>query len=310
LKNKKQKINPTNPSPYSRYLSLTVTLRHNMKYTDYTKKKFIDHKELFVESYGSYDILSLIAEEIRESEYVIKLFDKLENKYFPNFEDVIATAVKIESIDKLTKINNVSYFDLKKRNDYLVATCMRILEDWAYNYLPKQKPNPNYKKSNNNNEELGWYVANEEFNKVLFFSIQIEKNNKILFEKNSLQKVNIENDFDINANRGIEYLTKLSTSKREELLCLLVKINEIQKMQIGTKEKAERIKTILWTNQSMKSKLFIGGFLGTIAGLFIFGTGGIGIAGLGGAVGVWGFLAGTSGGVLIASLIQNFGKKE
>jgi len=41
----------------------------------------------------------------------------------------------------------------------------------------------------------------------------------------------------------------------------------------------------------------------------IFGSGGIGIAGLGGAVGIWGGLAGTVGGILISSLIQNFEKK-
>lgn len=65
----------------------------------------------------------------------------------------------------------------------------------------------------------------------------------------------------------------------------------------------------MWTNQTPLSKILIGAFIGTIAGVFIFGSGGIGIAGLGGAVGIWGGLAGTVGGVLISSLIQNFEKK-
>ncbi len=62
----------------------------------------------------------------------------------------------------------------------------------------------------------------------------------------------------------------------------------------------------MWTVQSASSKLWIGGIIGTIVGFLIFGTGGIGIAGLGSAIGIWGFLAGTTGGVLISSLIQNF----
>jgi hypothetical protein len=32
----------------------------------------------------------------------------------------------------------------------------------------------------------------------------------------------------------------------------------------------------------------------------------VGIAALGGGIGIWGFLAGTTGGVLISSLLQNF----
>lgn len=281
-----------------------------MKYTEYTKQKFIDYKELFVETYGSYDILTKIAEDVRNNIEVINLFDSLKKKYYPKFENVLNIALNINSIISVTNTENLNYFELKKRNDYLVMTCMRILEDWAYNYLPKQEPNPNYRNTETQNEELGWYIINKEFDKVLFYNIEIEKNYLMLFEENSIQKVKIEKDFELNTDKGIEYLKKLSDSKREQILELLEKISEIQKMEIDTKEKAERIKTILWTNQNTKSKLIIGGFLGTIAGLFIFGTGGIGIAGLGGAVGVWGFLAGTSGGIFIASLIQNFEKKN
>ncbi|WP_116695032.1 hypothetical protein [Marixanthomonas spongiae] len=283
-----------------------------MKNSQFTKETFNLHKDLFNDSYGDgdYGILSTIAEKIRNCEEVIKLFKSLENKYFPEYEDVIDTAIKIKTIEELINTKNPNYFDLKKRNDYLVATCMRILEEWAYNYLPIQEQNPNYKNSDLNNEELGWYIARKEFEKVLFFSVQLEKNNINLFIDNPLRKLEEEKNYGNSTSRGIEYLTKLSITKREHLLSLLRKINEIQKMELGTKEKAERIKIILWTNQNTKSKLLIGGFIGTMAGLFIFGTGGIGIAGLGGAVGIWGFLAGTSGGVFIASLIENFEKKN
>ena len=110
-------------------------------------------------------------------------------------------------------------------------------------------------------------------------------------------------------NKGISYISKLSEKQQKKILDLLKGVQKIQKSELTTSEKTAKIKQLLWTDQSMVSKLFIGGFLGTIAGLVIFGTGGIGIAGLGGAVGVWGFLAGTTGGVLITSIIQNFNKK-
>lgn len=53
-------------------------------------------------------------------------------------------------------------------------------------------------------------------------------------------------------------------------------------------------------------KLSIGAALGTLIGLMIFGTGGMVIVALGSGIGVWGFLAGTTSGVLISSIIQNF----
>jgi hypothetical protein len=118
------------------------------------------------------------------------------------------------------------------------------------------------------------------------------------------------NDYNEKLNKIIQYVSKFSGQQKERLLVLLLKVQEIQKSDISTAEKATDIKRILWKEQSTKSKLFIGGFLGTLAGLFIFGTGGIGIAGLGGAIGVWGFLAGTAGGVLVSSLIQNFEKNK
>jgi hypothetical protein len=118
------------------------------------------------------------------------------------------------------------------------------------------------------------------------------------------------NDYNEKLKKIIQYVSKFSGQQKERLLVLLLKVQEIQKSDLSTAEKATEIKRILWKEQSTKSKLFIGGFLGTVAGLFIFGTGGIGIAGLGGAIGVWGFLAGTAGGVLVSSLIQNFEKNN
>ena len=119
-----------------------------------------------------------------------------------------------------------------------------------------------------------------------------------------------ESEFLSKINKGINYISKLSEKQQKTILNLLKEVQMIQKSELTTSEKTSKIKQLLWTSQPIGSKLFIGGFLGTIAGLVIFGTGGIGIAGLGGAIGVWGFLAGTTGGVLITSIIQNFNKNK
>lgn len=110
--------------------------------------------------------------------------------------------------------------------------------------------------------------------------------------------------------KGLSYISKLSSSKREKLMAILQKVKDIQSSNLTTKEKAKEIKRIMWSDQSTSNKLFIGAFLGAITGLFVFGTGGIGIAALGTGVGVWGWLATAAGGAFISSLIQNYEKKE
>lgn len=113
-----------------------------------------------------------------------------------------------------------------------------------------------------------------------------------------------------NIEKGLNYISKLSSSKKEKLMAILKKVREVQSSDLTTKQKAKEIKRIMWSDQSTSSKLFIGAFLGAITGLFIFGTGGIGIAALGTGVGVWGWLATAAGGSFIASLIQNYENKE
>jgi len=119
-----------------------------------------------------------------------------------------------------------------------------------------------------------------------------------------------ENNVKNNLSRGVEYISKLSSSKKEKLLNLLKKVQDIQASDLTTKEKAKEIKRIMWNEQSASSKLFIGAFLGAVTGLFIFGTGGIGIAALGTGVGVWGWLATAAGGAFVSSLILNYENKE
>lgn len=119
-----------------------------------------------------------------------------------------------------------------------------------------------------------------------------------------------DSSFSATLEKGMQYISKLSKNQRDVLLALLKKVQEVQKSDLSTNDKVKEIKRIMWTEQSPKSKLIIGGLIGSIAGLVVFGTGGIGLVGLGGAVGVWGFLAGSAGGVFISSLIQNFEKKD
>lgn len=119
-----------------------------------------------------------------------------------------------------------------------------------------------------------------------------------------------DNEITVQVQKGIDFLLKLSKKQRDKFLALLKEVESIQKSNLTTEEKAKEIKKVLWSKRSVKGKLLIGAFLGTITGLVIFGTGGIGIAGLGGAIGVWGWLAGAAGGVLVSSLIQNFEKNN
>ncbi len=126
------------------------------------------------------------------------------------------------------------------------------------------------------------------------------KNKKVVFAQ-EISKI---------LKKAIEFISNLSEKHKTKFLILLKKVEGIQKSNLSSKEKTNEIKRVLWIEQSPKSKLLIGAFLGTIAGFFVFGTGGIGIVGLGSGIGIWGFLAGTAGGVLISSIIQNFENKE
>lgn len=119
-----------------------------------------------------------------------------------------------------------------------------------------------------------------------------------------------ENKTKGNLQKAINYTSKLSSSKREKLMRVLRRVQDVQSSNLTTKQKAKEIKRIMWSDQSTNSKLFIGAFLGAVTGFFIFGTGGIGIAALGTGVGVWGWLATAAGGAFISSLIQNYEKKE
>lgn len=130
------------------------------------------------------------------------------------------------------------------------------------------------------------------------------------FRVNDLENITDDNFNGENINKAKNYLERISSEKLRNILELLKVVEEIQKSNISESEKRRKIKEVLWTQHSASNKLWIGGVLGTLFGLLIFGTGGIGIAGLGSAFGMYGFLAGTTGGVLISSLIQNFENKK
>lgn len=118
-----------------------------------------------------------------------------------------------------------------------------------------------------------------------------------------------DNNEESRISKGIKYFSKLSNSKKEKLISILKSVQKVQASELNVKQKEVGIKKLIWSNQSASSKLFIGAFLGAITGLLIFGTGGLGIVGLGGGIGVWAWLATAAGGTFISSLIQNYEKK-
>ncbi len=110
--------------------------------------------------------------------------------------------------------------------------------------------------------------------------------------------------------KSINYIKKLSSDKQDEIINLLKQVRTIQNSDLNKTEKKKELKKILWDNQTTSKKLLIGAFFGSLIGLFVFGTSGIGIAAFGSASGIYGFLTGTFGGTFISSIIQNFEKNE
>lgn len=110
--------------------------------------------------------------------------------------------------------------------------------------------------------------------------------------------------------KSINYIKKLSSDKQAEIISLLRQIQTIQNSDLTIKEKKKELKVILWENQTTSKKLLIGAFFGSLIGLSIFGTSGIGIAAFGSASGIYGFLTGTLGGTFISSIIQNYENKK
>ena len=131
---------------------------------------------------------------------------------------------------------------------------------------------------------------------------------EMMEEKREIEQMTDEEIYN-SLNFPNEKKSKFTASQKSKLIELLREVQKIQNSNLNTNEKVSKIKNELWTKHNPKTKLLIGGFLGTIFGFAVFGTGGIGIAALGSATGIWGFLAGTTGGILVSSIIQNFEKK-
>lgn len=110
--------------------------------------------------------------------------------------------------------------------------------------------------------------------------------------------------------KSINYIKNLSSEKQAEIISLLKQIQTIQNSDLSNKEKKKELKIILWENQTTSKKLLIGAFFGSLIGLFVFGTSGIGIAAFGSASSIYGFLTGTLGGTFISSILQNYENKK
>ncbi len=164
-------------------------------------------------------------------------------------------------------------------------------------------------------ETLIYLYLNEEESKKMMLWLQLSFSYEyhpifIKFKTSQQNLVTNKPQREMNANVTTNQLKNLDPQKQQKFIELLKQVQRIQQSMLSNSEKASKIKEILWTNQSTSGKLWIGAILGSLTGLAIFGTGGIGIAGLGGAVGIWGFLTGTAGGILVSSVIQNYEKRN
>ncbi len=109
------------------------------------------------------------------------------------------------------------------------------------------------------------------------------------------------------AKRLSAFLSYLPQKQRKKLVDLLLQVRQVQKRNIHINIKSEKIKDILWNNQSLQTKLLTGKISAIIVANFTFGTGRIEDIGLAGAYDVWGFLANESGKELIILTIKNLG---
>ncbi len=109
------------------------------------------------------------------------------------------------------------------------------------------------------------------------------------------------------AKRLSAFLSCLPQKQRKKLVDLLLQVRQVQKRNIDINIKSQKIKDILWNNQSLQTKLLTGKISAIIVANFTFGTGRIEDIGLAGAYDVWGFLANKSGKELITISIKNLG---
>ncbi|MCY2687571.1 hypothetical protein [Salinimicrobium sp. TH3] len=251
---------------------------------------------------------------------------------------LIASAISLISLGYQYSNALERYNESKKQNETRQREYNNTFKKYRSDYLEYQRLLDNYnEKVDQYNQELENHkysrIALESYKKELIKLIQIKPGDpdKIKYTKAILglkyedylpiQSISTHSTAtstyyeapkakDDYINKAIKYLAGLNFGKKTGILNALEEVQKIQNSNYSTAEKSQRIKRTLWTNQSPNSKLLIGGLLGAVFGLTVFGTGGIGIAALGGAMGIWGWFATAAGGVFISSLIQNFEKSK
>lgn len=114
-------------------------------------------------------------------------------------------------------------------------------------------------------------------------------------------------DLSDTSKRLSTFLLCLPQKQSKKLIDLLLQVQQIQKKNINTYLKSEKIKDILWNKQSLQTRLLTGKISAIIVANFTFGTGRIEDIGLAGAYDVWGFLANKFGKELITNTLQNLG---
>ena len=96
---------------------------------------------------------------------------------------------------------------------------------------------------------------------------------------------------------------------KEKMISFLQEVISIHKSNFSLIEKIKKIKDE-WLKLPLRIKVPIYFIVSSVGGLIVFGTGGIGIAALGSATAIPGFLATTAGGTLAIMALETLLKNE
>jgi hypothetical protein len=131
--------------------------------------KRINHsKEFFAKQYG-HNELEKIRVETMNSYETMKYFVTLDNKYYPNANDIMQTSIKVDYI------KNQSFESIEKKIDYMHISSVLMLENWLHNILPKQNENPTSIAKSIGTEESGWIVAEKIMTDMFAMCDDLEK---------------------------------------------------------------------------------------------------------------------------------------
>jgi len=116
-------------------------------------------KETFASQY-TFEEFDKIKNETLNSQSTMKLYISLENKFFPNADEIMKAAMEVNYINEKTIfLGKPTPSEIEKKLDYLNISAIQILENWLLNILPRQDKNPTNIMSQIDNVEAGWMWA-------------------------------------------------------------------------------------------------------------------------------------------------------